>query len=142
MKGRYKDWKFQQQIQNNLILQNHEENLPAHCVPSLKYNNVKYNVTILKERDVIIHLCIIFGIGFYSLVHLYVDFDDEMAHYRWLCYRELFVITIFFKMMVPLKYLLTRQDLRNFIKMTMMTHLATEDVKRKRKKATWLREAI
>ena len=53
------------------------------------------------------------GIFFISVQNL--DYDNEMDRYKWLVYREFFIITIFFKIIVPIFFLVTKKDWFEYI---------------------------
>ena len=109
----YKNWKIQQNININLNNLEQENELQG-CVPT-KYNNLSKNPAIMtsKGQALLIGFVGFLGIFFYLIQNLY--YDNEMDLYKWLVFREFFVITVVVKMIIPVTYLVSNKNVLDYI---------------------------
>ena len=124
---KFKECKLQQSlkvnIQENCFTINGQENSQKNKIATpLKINNFKYNVPLLSG----IHFgvlgaitFILFAIGItlaFLKLYVYATMDDKMIPYQQFLYRNFFLESFLFSLVLPIMYLATKRDVLRFMK--------------------------
>ena len=110
-------------IQENCFTIGGQENSQKNQIATpLKINNFKYNVPLLSG----IHFgvlgaitFILFAIGItlaFLKLYVYATMDDKMIPYQQFLYRNLFLESFLFSLVLPIMYLATKKDVLRFMK--------------------------
>ena len=124
---KFKECKLQQSlnvnIQENCFTIGGQENSQKNQIATpLKINNFKYNVPLLSG----IHFgvlgaitFILFAIGItlaFLKLYVYATMDDKMIPYQQFLYRNFFLESFLFSLVLPIMYLATKRDVLRFMK--------------------------
>ena len=106
MKERYKEWKFHQNINVNLNVQQHNEG-------QLQFNNVKNNFPLLTGFQIafLVGFVLVGNITFWFLEY---TFNDSKYFYRQYLLKELALVFIY-NIVMPLIYLIKKKKMRKYI---------------------------
>ena len=125
MVARYKDWELTQKLKNYMIDLGNDgaddvEDDNVQLKQSLIcYNNVKHNAHLLNGKETAILATFVFATGLFFLGFQEITYNYEMDLYRWLVFREFFVITLIAKVLIPIQYLVAKKVIRDHIRMNM-----------------------
>ena len=106
MKERYKEWKFHQNINVNLIKQQHYEG-------QLQFNNVKNNIPLLSGFQLALFVGFVLA-GNITFLFLDYTFNESMYFYTQYFYKGLALIFIY-NIVIPLLYLIKKKKMRKYL---------------------------
>ena len=105
MKERYKEWKFHQNINVNLNVQQHNEG-------QLQFNNVKNNFPLLTGFQIalLVGLVLAGNITFWFLDY---TFNHSKYFYKQFLFKQ-FTLIFIYNIVVPLIYLIKKKKMRKY----------------------------
>ena len=128
---KFKECKLQQSLKVNIqekcfTISEQENSQKTKIATPLKINNFKYNVPLLSG----IHFgvlgaitFILFAIGItlaFLKLYVYATMDDKMIPYQQFLYRNFFLESFLFSLVLPIMYLATKRDVLRFMKNMIM----------------------
>ena len=109
----WKDTQIQQKIHINL----HHQNQMNHGKSNIVVNNTKFNNPLLKNVELCTLVACSLVIHFVALLsNEYLKLDNDLRSYKLRCYQGLYLYIPFVKIVFPIIFLLSNQDLKDFIR--------------------------